>query len=72
MSSWHWIITVQIPLGEGRMRTVTLSGLTPQPVTNRRTTYDAVVGGVLSRLQLPADTPVIVLFFSLEPNEVTA
>jgi hypothetical protein len=66
MTSYHWIITLQCEGIDGP-RTGTFSGTLTAPGATRRQVYDKLADDAKRKI---GSDDVVVLFFSLEPDEL--
>jgi hypothetical protein len=73
---WHWIITMQWVTGRGETAICTASGTVPSPQVirfgTRNAAYEAIVDFVEPPAGVSPGTRPMVLFFSLEPDDLAA
>jgi hypothetical protein len=74
--TWCWIITLQWGTSDSGIRTKTVSGrLTSDQAASlrtRRAAYPAILAAAVQSAGVPDGVSPVTLFFSLEPDDLTA
>lgn len=69
---WYWIITLHAQTPEGRTKTNTITGThSASSLTTRRAAFPAIQAEAMRAAGWTDHDPVAVLFFSLEPDDLS-